>query len=494
MKYSKIAILTFSLLSCIAITSCQDLLTENPKSFLTPENFPTTEKDAIAATNAVYSRLFSSPRELYFAFVPSDEAFQGYHNKRPLTYFAGLNGLDEDTNSLWQEAYAGISRANTVIDYVPLVVMNETTQKRLVGEAKFLRAYYYFGLVRKYGPVPIVSKALTSAADFEGVTRNPVSEVYKLIKQDLLESKMVLPDSYPSAEIGRATKWAAIGTLAKVYLTLEEWGDAIKQCDEIISSGKFNLIADYNKLFLVENEHKLFPNKNGALVNENIWDVQYAVDERPNTITQQTGSRDKTIGGNKAIYGGFENMIPPNTFFTLFEKGDKRLAISYITTVNGRVLQSTTTPGAGPISGKYHNLASGLPIPANSGNNLYVLRYADVLLMRAEAENELIGPSNAYSFINLVRERAGIPALAGLNKESFRIAIRKERATELSFEGHRRYDLLRWGIFVETIKNSTSPFLKDPAAAIQDYHKLLPVPFNEISASNGSIKQNPGYN
>ena len=494
MKYSKIVLLIFSLLSCIAITSCQDLLTENPKSFLTPENFPKTEKDAIAATNAVYSRLMSSPRELYYAFVPSDEAFQGYHNKRPLTYFAGLNGLDEDTNSLWQEAYAGISRANTVIDYVPLVEMNETTKKRIVGEAKFLRAYYYFGLVRKYGDIPIVSKVLTGAGDFVGIKRSPVSEVYKLIKQDLLDSKPVLPDSYPVADIGRATKWAATGILAKVYLTLGEWGEAIKQCDEIISSGQFGLIADYNKLFLVENELKLFPNKNGTLVNENIWDVQYAVDERPNTITQQTGSRDKTIGGNKAIYGGFENMIPPNTFLAMFEKGDKRLAISYITTVNGHVLQSTTTPGAGPISGKYHNLTSGPPIPANSGNNIYVIRYADVLLMRAEAENELNGPANAYSFINLVRERAGIPALSGLSNEAFRTSIRKERATELSFEGHRRYDLLRWGIFVETIKNSTSPFLKEPGAAIQDYHKLLPVPYNEISASNGSIVQNPGYN
>ena len=114
--------------------------------------------------------------------------------------------------------------------------------------------------------------------------------------------------------------------------------------------------------------------------------------------------------------------------------------------------------------------------------------------MRAEAENELNGPANAYSFINLVRERAGIPALSGLSNEAFRTSIRKERATELSFEGHRRYDLLRWGIFVETIKNSTSPFLKEPGAAIQDYHKLLPVPYNEISASNGSIVQNPGYN
>lgn len=494
MKYLYKKILIAGLLTCIIFSSCEDLLTENPNSFLTPENFPKTEKDAIAATNAAYSRLFSSPREIYYAFVTTDEAFQGYHNKRPLTFFIDLNGFNDDSNSLWQEAYAGVARANTVIDYVPLVNMNETLKKRLVGEAKFLRAYYYFGLVQKYGAVPIVDKTLDGPGDLAGVTRSPVNEVYALIKKDLLSAKADLPDSYPDAEKGRATKWAATGILAKVHLTLKEWADAVKQCDEIISSGQFGLIADYNKLFGVENEHKLFPNKSGKLTNENIWDVEFALDERPNTITQQTGSRDKTIGGNKTIYGGFENMIPPETFVKLFEKDDKRLAISYITTVNGRVLQSTSTPGAGPISGKYHNLNSGSPIPANSPNNFYVLRYADVLLMRAEAENELNGPGNAYQFINLVRERAGIPALSSLTKDSFTLAIRKERATELSFEGHRRYDLLRWGIYVQTIRNSTSKFLVEPAANIKDFHVLLPVPNNEIAASNGSLVQNPGYN
>ncbi len=493
MKYSlKILIITGLLTGFIS--SCENILTENPHSFLTPENFPKTEKDAIAATNAVYSRLFSSPREIYYAFVTTDEAFQGYHNKRPLTYFKDLNGFNDDCNSLWQEAYAGVARANTAIDYIPLVNMNETLKKRLVAEAKFLRAYYYFGLVQKYGAVPIVDKTLNGTEELVGITRSPVTDVYKLIKKDLTEAKPDLPVSYPDAEVGRATKWAATGILAKVHLTLQEWGDAVTQCDEIISSGQFGLIADYNNLFGVENEHKLFPDKSGKLTDENIWDVQFALDERPNTITQQTGSRDKTIGGNKNIYGGFENMIPPETFPKMFETGDKRLAISYITTINGHVLKSTTTPGAGPISGKYHNLNSGPPIPANSPNNFYVIRYADVLLMRAEAENELNGPNNAYSAINLVRERAGIPALSGLSKESFRLAIRKERATELSFEGHRRLDLLRWGIYVETIRNSTSKFLAEPAANIQDYNVLLPVPNNEIAASNGSLVQNPGYN
>lgn len=484
-----------SLLTSIVFSSCKDILTENPQSFLSPENFPKTEKDAVAATTAAYSKLFSSPREFYVSFIPSDFTFQGLHNKRPLTYFVGLNGFNDDSNSLWQEAYAGVARANTAIDYIPLIEgMNETLQKRLVAEAKALRAYYYFGLVRKYGDVPIVDGVLEGTEALEGITRKPVSEVYAFIEKDLLEAFPDLPDSYGDAEKGRVTKWAAAGILATADLTQKKWADAIKQCDAIINSGKFGLLADYNKLFGWENEHKLFPDKNGLLVNENIWDVQFAFDERGNTVTQQTGSRDKRIGGNTNHYGGFENIMPLPDFGNWFEPGDKRKAISFVTTVNGWVLKSTTTAGAGPISGKYHNPESALPSPFNSANNQYLVRYADVLLMRAEAENELNGPGNAYQFINMVRERAGIKPLSGLSKEDFRLAIRKERATELSFEGHRRYDLLRWGIFVESIRNSTSPILAIPRANIQDYHKLLPVPNNEIATSNGSLVQNPGYN
>lgn len=494
MRNSLKTLLMKGLLMSLIFSSCEDILTENPKSFLTPENFPKTEKDAIAATNAAYSKLFSSPREFYVSFIPSDITFQGFHNKRPLTYFVGLNGFNDDSNSLWQEAFGGVSRANTAIEYVSLVDMNEALRKRLVAEAKALRAYYYFGLVRKYGDVPIIDRILEGTQALEGVTRKPVSEVYALIERDLLEAFPDLPDSYGDEEKGRVTKWAASGILATAYLTQKKWADAIKQCDAIINSGKFGLIADYNKLFGWENEHKLFPDKNGVLVNENIWDIQFTFDERGNTVTQQTGSRDKRIGGNRNHYGGFENMMPLPEFGSWFEPGDKRTAISFVTTVNGWILKSTTTPGAGPISGKYHNPDSALPTPFNSANNHYVVRYADVLLMRAEAENELNGPANAYQYINLVRERAGIAPLAGLTKDEFTTAIRKERATELSFEGHRRYDLIRWGIFVETIRNSTSPILQIPRENIQDYHVLLPIPNNEIAASNGSIVQNPGYN
>jgi hypothetical protein len=216
-------------------------------------------------------------------------------------------------------------------------------------------------------------------------------------------------------------------------------------------------------------------------------------DERRGFITSWVGSRDVDIvGATNAVGGGWENMLPTEEFLNMFEAGDLRKDISYVEVLDGNVLESPRTPGAGPITGKYLNAAE-IPKGNNGSQNTYFIRYADVLLMRAEAENEQNGPARAFEFINLVRERAGLPGLSGLDKDALRKAIMKERATELSFEGHRKYDLLRWGIFVETIRNHPSPFLAIPAANIQEFHVLLPVPQREIDISKGSLRQNTGY-
>jgi len=493
-KISKIILLVI-----VVFCSCsEDILTEDPKSFLTPESFPNNEKDAIAATNASYSRLHSNARDLYYGFVGTDEAFQGFHNQRAITWFINLNEFDEDAASFWQTDYQGIARCNAVIDLVPQVDMQEVLKQRLIAEAKFLRGYYYFNLVRKYGGVPIIDGILSGPDELIGVTRNTEEEVYQLIKQDFKAAAQSLPDTYGQGELGRATKWAAIGLLSKVHMTLKEFDLANELLDQIINSNQFGLFADYNKNFGEVNEHQMFPDINGTLVNEIIWDVQFVKDERGGTITQQTGSRDPQVGGVNALWGGFENMLPTPELRAMFESGDLRLDISYVEEVqlNGQteVLESNRTPDGGPISGKYHNPENGeSPIRNNSGNNIIILRYADVLLLKAEALNELGSTELAHQYINLVRERAGISNLENLNQESMRQAIIKERATELSFEGHRRYDLIRWGIYIETMRNTTSAFLQSPRENIQDFHVRLPVPQNEIGVSNRSIVQNPGY-
>lgn len=492
-------IFKLTLIIIVIFSSCsEDILTEDPKSFLTPESFPSNEKDAIAATNAAYSRLHSNNRDLYYGFVGTDEAFQGFHNQRPITWFINLNEFDEDAVGFWRTDYQGIARCNAVIDLVPKVEMNESLKKRLIAEAKFLRGYYYFSLVRKYGGVPIIDHVLSGPDELIGVKRNSEEEVYQLIKKDFEEAAESLPETYGQGEQGRATKWASIGLLSKVHMTLKEFELANKLLDQIINSNQFGLFADYNKNFGEVNENQMFPDKNGTLVNEIIWDVQFVKDERGGTITQQTGSRDPRVGGVNSLWGGFENMLPTPELKAMFDPGDLRLPISYVDKVqrNGQtlVLRSNRTPGGGPISGKYHNPGnSEPPIRDNSGNNIIILRYADILLMKAEVLNELGNPETAKQYINLVRERAGISNLDNLNQENMRKAIIKERATELSFEGHRRYDLIRWGIYIETMRNTTSPFLQSPRENIKDFHIRLPIPQNEIGVSNGSLSQNPGY-
>ncbi len=479
----------------IMASGCEDIVTEQPIDFLVPGNFPNTEKDAVAATTAAYTRLHSATCiSFYYSFTPSDISFQGQHNMRPVSWFIGLTAEDGDATVMWQQNYQGIALANTVINLVPDVpISNESLKARLIGEARFLRAFYYFELVRVYGGVPILTD-LANPTELEGITRNSESEVYELIKSDLEAAIPVLPDEYNDSDKGRATKWAATALLSKVHMTVGEWDKANKRADEVIQSGMFGLVRDYNSLWGQEVEYVLLPGMDGGQVNEIIFDIQFQQDERRDFKQSWTGSRDtEIVGGTNAVGGGWENMMPTIDYLKMFEEGDLRKSISYVTEINGNVLVSPRTPGAGPISGKYLNPNGDPPKGNNGSQNTYVIRYSDVLLMRAEAENELNGPAGAYQYINRVRERAGIPALEGLSQDEFRRAIRKERATELGFEGHRKFDLLRWGIFVETIQNAEDEHLNVPAENIQEHNILMPIPSREIEISKGSLVQNPGY-
>ncbi|MBJ6369391.1 RagB/SusD family nutrient uptake outer membrane protein [Snuella sedimenti] len=480
------------LMTSIALVSCEDIITEEPIDFLVPGSFPESESDAIAATTAAYTRLHSHILSFYYGFTPSDIAFQGQHNKRPVSWFIDLNANNGDATVMWQRNYQGVALANSVIEFVPAVNMDENLKARLIGEAKFLRAFYYFELVRVYGGVPILT-AVAQPDDLVGITRSTVAEVYNLIEQDLTDAIAVLPLSYGSTDGGRATKGAATAMLARVHLTQNEWAEANTRAEEVIASGQYGLVADYNALWSQSAEYVLMPGLDGGNVNENVFDIQFQQDERNDFKQSWVGSRDTEVGGVNAIGGGWENMLPTSDYLAMFEPGDNRKDISYVTEINGNVLESPRTPGAGPITGKYLNIDGDSPRGNNGSQNTYVIRYSDVLLMRAEAENELNGPTNAYQFINKVRERASLPPLSGLTKDEFRTALRKERATELGFEGIRKFDLLRWGVFVETIQNAQEPWLAEPAANIQPHHVLMPVPAREVEISEGSIEQNPGY-
>lgn len=476
--------------------ACQDILEEDPQTFLSETSFYQTPEDAILATNATYSRLFQGIIQWYYPSVATDVSYQGLHNQRPVANFTeGLNPTNGDATGMWLINYQGITHCNTAIEKIPSIEMDADLQARLIGEAKFNRAVYYFDLVRIYGAVPLVTTKL-QPSEAESLVRNSVEEVYTQIVSDLNDAIDVLPPAYDNENVGRATSWAARGLLARVSLFREDHTTANTQLDAIINSGEFGLVDNFESLFEENNEHQPLPNEEGNLVTENIFDIQFKQDERQQAISSFAGSRDTEIeGGANGLGGGWENNLPTIDFLAMFEPGDLRQRISYLAEIDGNELESPRSPApAGPVSGKWVNF-NGQPTQSNnSGQNLYYIRYADVLLMKAEVENELNnGPTPvAYDAINQVRERAGLPPLSGLDYDSFTEAVRKERAIELSFEGHRRYDLIRWGIYVETVRNTTEPNMAVPRANIQDFHTLMPVPQRERDL-NPALTQNPGY-
>lgn len=480
------------------LSSCEDIITEKPLDFLAPGVYPSSESDAISALTAAYANLHRRWSNWHHATTGTDMAVHGTHNRgRQGVWYTNLTPTDAWASSMYIDNYQGIAAANLVISEVPSIDMDPELRDRIVAEAKFLRAFYYFELKNFYGGVVIIDSPVTGEIA-GGVTRSTVDEVNEFIEQDLIDAIPALPESYSANDLGRATKWAATALLGKVHLYQKEWSEAISRFDEVINSGAYGLVADYNALFPQANEYLKLPGVNGDLVTEVIFDIQFQLDIRTTGMQSATGSRDSNIfNAQDGIGGGFENSLPTQTFKSNFENGDKRLAISYVEVLppdaegetEDNILVSPISTGYGPISGKYIN-ADGDRVSSNE----LLLRYADVLLMRAEAENELNGPINAYQYINQVRQRAGVPDLTGLSKEDFTIALRKERLTELSFEGHRKHDLIRWGIFLETVRNSTDRLLRDFVGRnIKDHNVLLPIPATEIEISNNTIKQNPKY-
>lgn len=463
----------------LGLLSCESNLDEVPLSFLEESNSFQSAADANSAVNAVYHRL----RQLYgmtminLADLNGDECEArddfAFGNEVHRNLFNNGLGL---FNSFYIASYGLIDRANRVIENVPNIAMNEEEKKGIVAEARFLRALAYFNLVRAFGDVPLVV-ATTNDIVNVNISRTGSSEVYDQIIQDLSNAESDLPLKYSQAgKIGRATIGAAKSILAKVYLTMGRWENAAQKAKEVMDLGEYSLFQDYRHVFAPET-------KNGT---EHIFSVQYSC------ILPQYGS---PMAQNFAIFftypinqsGGAYQVTPRHAESYL--SGDYRKEVTVINErarPNGTIEVSRT----GPHMDKYwDDSPCGLQA---ARNNFPVIRYADVLLMYAEALNELNGPSTeAYEAINAVRERARnsnpdseLVDLEGLSQVEFREAVLQERSWELCFEGHRRWDLLRTGTYIEKKIASGVP--------TQDRHLLYPIPLNQLDV-NSQLTQNPGY-
>lgn len=464
--------------------ACSNILDKEPQSNITPSQFYNNAEDAKAAVSAVYDILNSEAMYNQAMWIISDQSTDdaewggGRSTANP-----PKNDLDKYTftpqtgtfYTVWSACYQAINRANAAIENIPAITMDEALKSRLVAEAKFMRGFYYFTLVRLFGGVPIVLKETTSLNNLQ-VDRASEEAVYAQIIQDFSDAEAVLPVSYAAGDKGRATKGAAMTYLAKVHLTREEWQLASSKAKEVIDLGVYKLTPNYADIFSITNE-------NGE---ESIFEIQ-AIGGGTVEGSYMQGYMRPNFDRVNGATGFGDNPPTDNLWYSYIKMKD-----TVRREVNIIVYDSTTNPKkpASVTFGGYVNKYKDPTATGNrfGGNNFPLTRYADLLLMYAEALNEQgAGNADAYNAINEIRTRVKLKNLTpGLTKEQFRDSVLFERRLELAFEGHRRYDLIRTKRLVSAIK------AQNPGIAVQEHHYLYPIPQTEIDI-NPKLEQNPGY-
>lgn len=468
-------VLTTLVLLC---TSCDDFLNQEPISNGSVTGFYKTQADIEQGIAGAYNSLQSYKQYganfIFFMEVRSDNTYT-----ESITTSGGIYGdfdlfRTTSTNSVldltWAGCYEGIQRCNIVLGNIDNVAMDETLKRQYKGEVLFMRALTYFNLVRIWGDVPLVIKEVKDPFEAFAFTRTPSSEVYQQIVTDLSDAAGLLSEKVEKSRTGAITTGAANALLGKVYLTLKDFQKAEVVLKKVVDSKVYKLLDSYEDVFNVLN-------KNSA---ESIFEIQYNKD-----VTDQ-GSRFANIfapKGSTEVTGGVGTSLGDNTptgdLYGKYEDGDLRKNVSIGQITDGRLYCKKFV--VAPV------------LPNQSDANFIVLRYADVLLMYAEAlnENGYKTDGDAFLYLNEIRKRAGLEAYTKdmlSDQGQFREAIWNERRFELAFENHRWFDLLRTGEAVKIMNASTGGEF-----TVEPYQLVYPIPQSQIDAAPDKMIQNDRY-
>jgi hypothetical protein len=488
----------------LATTACHDLLDTDPTDFYSQDTFWQTGKHAQEALTASYQALTHA--ELYNAQTPfmfeamSPNAFN-YDNQRLANDFA--RGVQSETSlgmnsAMWSGCYRGIGRCNMVLDNVPGIEMDETEKSVILAQAKFLRAFYYNRINELFNGVPLITAAPDPATQSD-LPRNSYEEVLAQILKDLDEAAEVLPQEYSGSNIGRATKGAALALKARVLLQNHRYQEVVATTEEIFALQQYELFSNYNGIFRKANQGNseiIFDIRFKAPEVQNSYDIimaQYSTQAPLQDLVDEYRMIDGQSIGTSDLY----DPAKP------YENRDPRFgqSIVYIGAPwRNRTATATDLHQTGYTFRKFTEYTeTTVGTITNSDCNYVEIRYADVLLMFAEASNELSGPSDkVYEAINAIRTRPSVemPELPqGLSQEEMRAAIRLERRIELAGEGSYFFDIRRWKTIeqemVGPIHNYKNEVIQsrdfDPA---RDYY--WPIPYTEIDL-NPVLEQNPNY-
>lgn len=485
-------------------SSCKKWVDYNPH-----EDFKITELDYLKSESDYRTMAISvyTPIQWLNQLVPvgdiaSDNAVSGGENASDVL---ALQQIDDYTHTpvnstlteLWQAAYEGINRANYMHQYKEKNLAGETVdfagKDALYGEIYFLRAYYYFSLVKLFGDVPLFTEKRLSLSDSKTLQRAPKADVYKQIEKDLITAIASLPAI--QVQKGRITKYAAQSLLGKIYLYQKKYDEAATMLENVISANAFTLVPDFASIFLASGE-------NGP---ESIFEIQYtntspyynwggATRGQGNYAVQQCGIRGLNGSAAMPYAPGWSTNLPTQDLAAAYTAGDKRKEVtvldieaykaahpSYNITYqvapykNTGLYNQKYLPRKGETSGQ---------LELNYLNNFRIIRYSDVLLMAAEAQNKKVSPDDAKArqYLNLVRGRAFGDNLHNITASGTALydAILNERRLELGMEGDRFFDLVRTGLAATKIKGF-----------VTGKHEVFPIPQQEVEISG--LTQNPGY-
>ncbi|CAN5506932.1 RagB/SusD family nutrient uptake outer membrane protein [soil metagenome] len=475
----------FCLLSVASMltVSCQKTFIElNPISTVSVEAVYKTDKDFQDAVVGVYSMLRNQYQDFWiFGDLRADDSWHALGNDAFLVSVDKFN-MNSDAAlmiSTWRNYYSAINRANLILSKIETADAALVPNKeRHIAEAKFLRAFAYFDLVRIFGDVPL-NLAPTTIAEGYTKAREKVDKIYDdVIIKDLLAAEAVLPVKYTGADVGRVTKGAAKAILGRVYMIRKNFVKAEAKLQEVSTLG-YALLPNYKDLFdYTKDEHH----------SEYIFDIEYQDGNlgagsgfSNKFLPKSANSLAETFYGIKG--GAGEQNSPTLALFDSFDPTDPRRDVTVAKgyTDNNGVFQGFLQIAT--FTKKYLAITNTLN---DSKVNWKVIRYADVLLMYAEALNENGKTDAALTYLNQVRTRANMPKFAGLSKDQLRTKIYDERIYELSMEGVRWFDLAR----TDRLLTVMGPL------GFKPFNALFPIPLVEIQIINNSavLPQNPGYN
>jgi hypothetical protein len=485
-----IVLISVFLITITTILSCSDEFVDREAQYsIDSENYFNSEQDYQDALVGAYDLLHSSFMNVLVGEIASDNTVSGGESANDVV---GIQQIDEMNHSpvnsnlknIWDWMFAGVQRCNYILEFKDKTDFPNRNQ--VIAETRFLRAYYHFELVKWFGGIPLNGDKRFKVGDEKTIPRASVAQVYAIIESDLLFSIDNL-NATPS-QTGRATKSAAQALLGKAYLYQNKFAQAATFLDQVILTGNHSLVANYNTIFENNNENNL----------ESVFEVQYTDAQGASFDCLQCSEGNVAVGFNgiRNYNGpnfdpGFSFNLPTQAAYDAYEVGDNRRDVAILNIVTWAAANNATYGTGYKHTGFFNKKYLPRKGDANIGdqnltnpNNYRAIRYADVLLMAAEAFNRSGNDTKGRDYLNLVRRRAFGDTNHDISASGAALTdfILAERKLELIGEGHRFFDLVR------TNKAATSI-----TGFISGKHEVFPIPLEEIQFSNGNWTQNPNY-